>query len=42
MYSLSLEQWQVIIESANKAGARTCEHFGAMEAFKHLSNDIFK
>ena len=40
MYSLSLEQWQAIIANANKAGARTCEHFGAMEAFKHLSNDI--
>ena len=36
-----VEQWQQIITNANKAGARTCEYMGAMEAFKHLSNDIF-
>ncbi len=34
-------EWQKIISNANKAGARTCEYMGAMEAFKHLSNDIF-
>lgn len=34
--------WTRIIENANKAGARTCEYLGAMEAFKHLNNDIFK
>ena len=34
-------EWQKIISNANKAGARTCEWLGAMEAFKHLSNDIF-
>jgi fructokinase len=34
-------QWQHIILNANKAGARTCEYMGAMEAFKHLSSDIF-
>lgn len=39
---LSQEEWEIIIENANKAGARTCEWLGAMEAFKHLSNDIFK
>jgi fructokinase len=33
--------WQKIITNANKAGARTCEYLGAMEAFKHLSNSIF-
>jgi fructokinase len=38
---LSLEQWTTIIANANKAGARTCEYLGAMEAFKHLNNDIF-
>jgi fructokinase len=38
---LSLEQWTSIVANANKAGARTCEYLGAMEAFKHLNNDIF-
>ena len=37
----SKEQWQKIVTNANKAGARTCEYLGAMEAFKHLSNSIF-
>jgi len=27
--------------NANKAGARTCEYMGAMEAFKHLNKEIF-
>ncbi|MBS1667392.1 MAG: carbohydrate kinase [Bacteroidetes bacterium] len=36
------EEWKQIVSNANKAGARTCEYLGAMEAFKHLSNDIFK
>ncbi|MFN8288890.1 MAG: carbohydrate kinase [Chitinophagaceae bacterium] len=39
---LSREEWGRIILNGNKAGARTCEYMGAMEAFKHLSNDIFK
>jgi fructokinase len=38
---LSLQEWQHIVANANKAGARTCEYLGAMEAFKHLSNQIF-
>lgn len=38
---LSLQQWQQVIANANKAGARTCEYMGAMEAFKHLNNQIF-
>ena len=38
---LSPENWQQIIINANKAGARTCEYMGAMEAFKHLNNTIF-
>ncbi len=38
---LPVETWDSIITNANKAGARTCEYMGAMEAFKHLSNDIF-
>lgn len=40
--SLSEDYWKQIILNANKAGARTCEYLGAMEAFKHLSSDIFK
>jgi len=40
--SLTFQDWDRIILNANKAGARTCEWLGAMEAFKHLNNDIFK
>lgn len=40
--SLSQDDWIKIIRNANKAGARTCEYLGAMEAFKHLNNEIFK
>lgn len=40
--ALPVSDWGIIISNANKAGARTCEYMGAMEAFKHLSNDIFK
>ncbi len=39
--NLTLLQWTNIIANANKAGARTCEYLGAMEAFKHLNNNIF-
>lgn len=39
---LSLTDWKQIIFNANKAGARTCEYLGAMEAFKHLSKNIFE
>ena len=38
---LSLQQWQHVVSNANKAGARTCEYMGAMEAFRHLNNQIF-
>jgi len=41
MALLTITDWKQIILNANKAGARTCEYLGAMEAFKHLSNDIF-
>jgi len=37
---LQEEDWKLIFNKANKAGARTCEYMGAMEAFKHLSNEI--
>jgi len=40
--SLTKEEWKHIIYNANKAGARTCEYMGAMEAFKHLNSEIFK
>lgn len=39
--SLGLDDWKQIVTNANKAGARTCEYMGAMEAFKHLNNQIF-
>jgi fructokinase len=39
--ALSIESWRTMISNANKAGARTCEYMGAMEAFKHLNNSIF-
>lgn len=41
MKSLSKESWESYMQQGNKAGARTCEYMGAMEAFKFLSNDIF-
>jgi fructokinase len=39
--AMQLPAWKEIILNANKAGARTCEYMGAMEAFKHLNNKIF-
>jgi fructokinase len=38
---MNKEDWHKIIINANKAGARTCEYLGAMEAFKHLNKEIF-
>lgn len=40
--TMRVEDWRQIVVNANKAGARTCEYMGAMEAFKHLNNTIFK
>lgn len=40
--SMTLAEWNRIITNGNKAGARTCEYLGAMEAFKHLNNQIFQ
>jgi len=37
-----LVAWRRIVGNANKAGARTCEYMGAMEAFRHLSSQIFE
>ncbi|GAA4734622.1 carbohydrate kinase family protein [Flavisolibacter ginsenosidimutans] len=39
--AMDMDDWKKIIANANKAGARTCEYMGAMEAFKHLSRTIF-
>ena len=39
---MTIVDWEKIVINGNKAGARTCEYMGAMEAFKHLSSDIFK
>lgn len=39
--SITYEEWKTIIAQSNKAGARTCEYLGAMEAFKHLNKNIF-
>ena len=39
--ALNIEDWEKLVANGNKAGARTCEYMGAMEAFKHLSNTIF-
>jgi fructokinase len=41
IHQLNIDNWTNIFFNANKAGARTCEFIGAMEAFKHLSQDIF-
>ena len=38
---LSAQDWTKIMANGNKAGARTCEYMGAMDAFKNLSNQIF-
>ncbi len=38
---IDLTHWKKMISNANKAGARTCEFMGAMEAFKHLNKSIF-
>jgi fructokinase len=40
--AMRADEWKTIIFNANKAGARTCEYLGAMEAFRHLSNEIFR
>ncbi|MEP6615353.1 MAG: carbohydrate kinase [Ginsengibacter sp.] len=40
--AMDINKWATIIGNGNKAGARTCEYMGAMEAFRHLNNNIFK
>lgn len=41
MQAMTASDWKNVMHNGNKAGARTCEYMGAMEAFKHLSNQIF-
>jgi fructokinase len=36
----TVDDWIRIIFNANKIAAKTCEHFGAMEAFKYLDASI--
>jgi len=38
--ALKMDEWGKIIANGNKAGARTCEYLGAMEAFKQLTKNI--
>ena len=42
LQQLGFSDWKAMVHNANKAGARTCEYLGAMEAFKHLNNSIFE
>lgn len=39
---LTPDDWYRMVANANKAGARTCEYMGAMEAFRHLNQSILK
>ncbi len=39
--NMEFDPWKEIIFKANKAGARTCEYMGAMEAYKYLNKEIF-
>lgn len=41
LHAINAGEWRRIVSNANKAGARTCEYMGAMEAFSHLSSGIF-
>lgn len=35
------DDWLKIIQNANIVGAKTCEYYGAMEALKYISTNIF-
>jgi fructokinase len=41
IHSFGAKEWTGLFSNANKAGARTCEYMGAMEAFKQLNDTIF-
>jgi fructokinase len=36
IHGMGEEEWREVVRRANRAGARTCEHMGAMEAFRSL------
>lgn len=38
---MQMSDWQQVVRNGNKAGAKTCEYMGAMEAFRYLSTSIF-
>jgi len=40
IHALDESGWINIVSHANKAGAKTCEYMGAMEAFKHLNENM--
>ncbi|TAE08219.1 MAG: carbohydrate kinase [Bacteroidetes bacterium] len=40
IHSLDAATWTSLVQKANKAGARTCEFMGAMEAFRYLNKEI--
>lgn len=40
IHALDEAGWINIVSHANKAGAKTCEYMGAMEAFKHLKENM--
>jgi fructokinase len=40
IHALDEPGWINIVSDANKAGAKTCEYMGAMEAFKHLKENM--
>jgi fructokinase len=40
IHALDENSWKTIFNHANKAGARTCEYMGAMEAFKYLNENL--
>ena len=40
IHALDEAGWINVVSQANKAGAKTCEYMGAMEAFKHLKENM--
>lgn len=40
IHALDENSWTTIFKHANKAGAKTCEYMGAMEAFKYLNENL--
>jgi len=40
IHAMDESGWINVVSHANKAGAKTCEYMGAMEAFKHLKENM--